>query len=99
LGRFFSDIVNDFGELPADYTSALGVLVTVVFFWLNQCWLHSNIWLTFSLSRIKESINISSPAITRNDNNEENAAEQDTAQGLSLPHDPPTKEKGDDNNT
>jgi uncharacterized protein YjfI (DUF2170 family) len=28
LGRFCSDIVNDFGELPANYTPTLGVLVT-----------------------------------------------------------------------
>jgi hypothetical protein len=47
-----------------------------------------------------ESINISSPAITKNDNNEDDAAVQDAAQGLSLPHDPQTEEKGDedDNN-
>jgi hypothetical protein len=94
LGRFCSDIVNDFGELPADYTQPLGALVTVVFFWLNHYWLHINIGLTVSLSRIKLSMNISSPAITKNDNNEDDTAVHDAAQGLSLPHDPPNRRKG-----
>jgi hypothetical protein len=39
--------------------------------------------------------------MTKNDNNEDAAAVQDAAQGLSLPHDPQTEEKGDedDNNS
>jgi hypothetical protein len=54
------------------------------------------------LSIIKWSINISSPAITKNDNNEDDADVQDAVQGISLPHDPPTEEKGEgggNNNT
>jgi hypothetical protein len=69
-------------ELLVIYTPTLGVLVTFVLFWPNHYWLHNNIGLTFSLSRIKE-INMSSPTSTKNNNNEDD-------DGV-----PQTEEKGD----
>jgi hypothetical protein len=82
------------GGIPTDYTPTLGVLVMVVLFWLNNCGLHSNIGLTFSLSIIK-SMNLSSPASTKNDNIEDDDVVPPTEE-TGDDNVPPTEEKGDD---
>jgi hypothetical protein len=76
------------GDLPVDYTPTLVVLLTVVFFWLNHCSLHNDIGLTLTLSRIKQSINMSS-LDTKKDINDDTAV-PDADQSLSLLHGTPT---------